>query len=65
MAKPEEKSEVHGALKKRWSLLSLLMSIGLSKMLIGEEAYSRIIEEANTNVKGQRVFFHKSKLSFK
>ncbi len=56
MAKPEGKPEVQGALKKRWSTLSLLKSIGLSKKLMGKDAYNRVIEEANANVKGERVF---------
>ena len=48
MAKPEEKAPMKGAMKDRWSLLSLLKTIGLSKELIGgEEPYKKLIAKAN------------------
>ncbi len=57
MAKPEERPPTtKGALKKRWSTLSLLKSVGLSKTFMGEEAYNAFIEKANEGVSGEWIF---------
>ena len=54
MKKPEEdeKLPVKGALQDRWSLLSILKRVGLSKKYMGEEGYNKLIAKANESARG-------------
>lgn len=53
MVKQEaERPRVKGSLKKRYSTLSMLKRVGLSKNLMGEEAYNKFVEEANEGAEG-------------
>ncbi len=54
MVKPEEKPATKGALKKQWSLLSLLKNVGISKDLLGEDTYRKVIEKANEEAEGEK-----------
>lgn len=56
MSKPEEKAPVSTSLREKWSLLSIVKSVGISKDLLGPEKYAKFLEKVNKDVPG-RIYY--------
>ncbi|XP_059078908.1 serine/arginine repetitive matrix protein 2-like isoform X1 [Tigriopus californicus] len=56
MSRPEEKAPGSTSLREKWSLLSIVKSVGISKNLLGPEKYAKFLEKVNKDVPESEQF---------